>query len=139
MREMVSFAGPGASMTDMGSKPRLLPVACGNSFAVRPLSVAEENAGGQVMRKVSPSFTCLGATVHLCENAGAQIARKISGRSKPRSRSAIISSKLVILSRCRLNCYSRDRTTDWQARNGRGVRGCKGFRECDKREMPRCP
>src|SRR5215475_10751264 len=69
--ETAIFAGPGASFTETGSRPKLLPVDWENSFDVRPLSVAEVKPAGQVMRRVSPSLTCLGATVHVWAKAGA--------------------------------------------------------------------
>jgi len=90
-------AEPGTSFMEMGSRAKFSPSDCGKSLAVRPLSVADENTGGQVRRRVSPSFADFGAMVHFCASAGtAPSAQTISGRVARRNETGTMGKRFVI-------------------------------------------
>src|SRR5215467_1251040 len=78
------------------------------------------------MRRVSPSLTCLGLTVQFCATAGAAAAQTRNAKMGPRSRRKAIGRKRIISSSWRTECYSHGRSTRWQARKKRKVRGDKG-------------
>src|SRR5262245_25797847 len=81
----------------MGSRAKLLPLDCEKSLAVRPLSVADVNSGGQVRRRVSPSFTDFGVMVHFCASAGtAGSPQRRRGKMARRSETEIMRTRFVI-------------------------------------------
>lgn len=96
-RETVRVAVLAASFTETGSRAKFVPAGWGKSLAVRPRSVAEANPGGQVMRRVSPSFTDFGETVHFCGSDGAaETAQAIRGSTARRNESETIETQGVI-------------------------------------------
>ena len=69
-RESAKVEDPGGSFTETGSNPNRVPSGCAKRVVVRPLRAADVKSAGQVMRKVSPRFTCFGLTEHCCPRAG---------------------------------------------------------------------